>query len=115
MGIIDNIRRIIDGGRIKNMERHMANEVARSTVTDTKFYKEYGSFANGMEEKLETVLVDENLAMIVYRPKFPEYAKYFREMMNDKRFNKVYKIEKTAGGEFQFSLIPLDAEIENKE
>lgn len=108
MGLIDNIRRILDGQRYKNRERVLEREVAQATIDDSTFYREYGSFTTGLEELLDAVLIQENQKEIIIKPNFPQNAKYFRAVMEDDYFTSMYHIEKTSGGEFRFILKTID-------
>lgn len=106
-GILDNFKKIWGYMNYMKKERVLQQEVIRASVEDNTFYVEYSSFVDGLQDKLDYLLEDENYKTVQFTPKTTMDAKYFLAAMQDPLFTTHYKINKTTAGEFQFSLITL--------
>lgn len=107
-GVIDNIKKIIEYSKHKNREREIEGEVIKATVEDSRFYENYSSFLDGLQRKLDYLLDEEGHKSVTFKPNGVDNAKYFRAVMDDEQFSTNYKIEKTVGGEFSFSLRTIE-------
>ena len=102
MGVFDNFKKVIDYQRHKNLEARFQRDVVKQSIMETTFYEKYSSFTVGLRDKLSSLLIEEGYSEVVFRPTYPENAKYFERAMEDSQFASIYNIKRTSGGEYVF-------------
>lgn len=102
MGIMRNIRNIIDFQKHKNMEVKFQRDLIKRSMVETTFYEKYSSFVVGLRDKLRYLLLEEGYTEVTLRPTEIDNAKYFERVMEDRQFTSVYNVKRTSGGEYVF-------------